>query len=68
MKYKKHPSINPIQNPFKNAGTIYSTELEKLSNIIEKEINKLNTKKACQNSHIPTKIIKENTVLYAEFL
>ena len=28
MKYKKHPCINPIQNPFKNAGTIYSTELE----------------------------------------
>ena len=40
MKYKSHSCITAIQNQFKNADTFYITELD-----IEKEIEKLNTKK-----------------------
>ena len=35
---------------------------------IEKEIQNLNVNKACQYSDIPTKIIKENSDVYADFL
>ena len=66
MKYKSHPSIIAILNKFKNADIFYFAELEVTD--IKKEIKMLNTKKACQNSDIPTKIIKENSDIYADFL
>ena len=66
MKYKNHHSIIAIQNQFKNADTFYFTELEVTD--IEKEIKKINRKKASQNFEIPIKIIKENSEIYADFL
>lgn len=50
MEYQKHSSIIAIQNQFKNRDINEAKD-------IEKEIQNLNTMKACQYSDIPTKII-----------
>ena len=35
---------------------------------IKKDIKNLNTKKACQDTDIPTKIVQENSDIFAEFI
>ena len=66
LKYKDHPSILAIQNNIKNGIKLAFEEIDLTS--IEKEIRNLKMNKASQSSDIPTKIIKENVDIFAEFL
>ena len=66
LKYKDHPSILAIQNNYKNQIKLAFEEIDLAS--IEKEIHNLKINKASQSSDIPTKIIKENVDIFAEFL
>ena len=64
-KYKKHPSIKAIAGISKNDNFI----LEKVSyKGILHEINQLDTKKACQDTEVSSKIIKMNSDIFADFL
>ena len=65
LKCKDHPSILAIQNNCKNRVKFSFEEMDMTS--IEKEIHNLKINKAPQNSDIPTKIIKENVDIFAEF-
>ena len=60
------PSILEIQNKCKNQIKFAFEEINLAS--VEKEINNLKINKASQSSDIPTKIIKENVDIFAEFL
>ena len=66
LEYKNHPSIIAIQNNFKNQVKFAFEEMDLAS--IEKEIHNLKINKTSQSSDIPTKIIKENFDIFAEFL
>ena len=66
LKYKDHQSILAIQNNCKNRMKFVYEEIDLAS--IEKEIHNLKMNKASQSSDIPTKIIKENVDIFAEFL
>ena len=66
LKYKDHQSILAIQNNCKNRIKFAFEEMDLAS--IEKEIHNLKINKASQSSDIPTKIIKENVDIFAEFL
>ena len=64
-KYKKHPSIKAIAGISKNDNFI----LEKVSyEEILHEIKQLDTGKACQDTDIPSKIVKMNSDIFADFL
>ena len=65
LKYKDHPSILAIQNNCKNGIKFAFEEIDLAS--IEKEIHNLKMNKASQSSDIPTKIIKENVDICADF-
>ena len=47
---------------------IKKSKIKKIEKEIEKEIHNLKINKASQSSDIPTKIIKENVHIFAEFL
>ena len=66
LKYKDHPSIVSIQNNCKKQRIFAFKEIDLAS--IEKEIQNFKMNKASQSSDIPTKIIKENVDIFAEFL
>ena len=66
VKYKNHPSILTIQAKYKGKNKFSFTEVT--TQDIEKEIFDLETRKASQISDIPTKIIKENVDVFADFL
>ena len=64
-KYKNHPSIIAIKEKSKNAKfSFHEINNEK----IEKEIRKLNKNKASQKSDIPSRMIKDNANIFAQFL
>ena len=65
MKYKNHPSILTIEAKYKSKNKFCFEEVT--TQDIEKEIFDLETKKA-QISDIPTKTIKENVGVFADFL
>ena len=65
LKYKNYPSIYAIRNTLKNSIFCFK---EVTIEEIEKEINRLSSKKAYQNSDIPTRIVKENADFFADFL
>ena len=66
LKYKDQPSILAIQDNCENGIKFAFEEIDLAS--IEKEIHNLKMNKASQSSDIPTKIIKENVDIFAEFL
>ena len=66
LKYKDHPSILAIQNKCKNRIKFAFEEMDLAS--IEKEIDNLKINKASQCSNLPTKILKENVDIFADFL
>ena len=66
LKYKDHPRILTIQNNCKNRIKFAFQEMDLES--IEKGIDNLKINKESQSSDIPTKIIKENVDIFAEFL
>ena len=64
-KYKNHPSVKAISEKCdKNTFSFRYVSLDE----IKKEIKNLNTKKACQDTDIPTKIVQENSVIFSEFI
>ena len=64
-KYKNHPSVKVISKKYdKNTFSFRYISLDE----IKKEIKNLNTKKACQDTDIPTKIVQENSDIFAEFI
>ena len=63
-KYKKHPSIKAIAGISKNDNFI----LEKVSyEEILHEIKQLDTRKTCQDTDVPSFIIKMNSDIFADF-
>ena len=66
MKYRFHPSIVAIKKKF-NSGLSFSfSQVERHE--IMKEINNLKTNKATQNTDIPTKLIKNNSDIFGDFI
>ena len=64
-KYKNHPIVKAISEKYdKNTFSFTYVSLDE----IKKEIKSLNTKKACQDTDIPTKILQGNFAIFAEFI
>ena len=61
VKYRNHPSIKAILNE------LFSFDIVDREKIL-KGISSLDHTKACQESDIPTKIIKENADTFSEVL
>ena len=65
LKYKNHSSILAIRDTRENSIFCFKeVNIEE----VEKEINKLNSKNASQNSDIPKRIVKENPDTFSDFL
>ena len=62
-EYKKHPSILAIKKISKN-NIFY---FQKVS-YEDKEIQNLDASKACQDTDVPTKIIKNNSDIFGDFI
>ena len=60
LKYKNHPNIDTREN-----SIIFFKEVT--IEEIEKDINKLSSKKGSQNSDVQTRIVKENADVFAKF-
>ena len=65
MKYKNHPGVLAIQKYRKSK--IFHFEEVNIGEV-EKEILKLGKTKASQKTDIPTRTIKENIDIFADFL
>ena len=66
VRFRKHPSIIAIE---KNCNANFKFNFFSTSkDEILKEIASLNTSKATHDTDVPTKIIKENADIFAEFL
>ena len=66
IKYRSHPSIIVIKD--KCNSDLHFNFLFVEYDEIMKEINNLKTNKATQNTDIPTKLIKENSDIFADFI
>ena len=67
-KYKNHPSILTIKNKMQSLGhPSFSFQYVSHDQVL-KEVNKLNSRKASQDSHIPVKVIRENIDIVAYFI
>ena len=66
-KYKKYPSIIEIKEKMKSKNMSFSFSFVTKETILN-ELRKLNPKKACQESDIPVKIIKENLDIVSNFV
>ena len=70
LKYRNHPSILTIGEVCKNKSNkqpLFSFP-EVTRDEILKEMLNLDTTKACQDTDIPTKILKENSDIFSDFL
>ena len=65
LKYENHPSIIAIQNAKRGPGFYF---FEVSANDIFKEIKKLKTRKATQNTDIPVKILRENADIFSVYI
>ena len=66
LKYRKHPSILAIKRKLKS-GSVFTFNHITKEDVI-KEINNLDASKASQEDDIPTKIIKENSDIFSNFI
>ena len=66
IKYRSHPSIIAIKDKC-NSDLHFNFSFVEYDEIM-KEINNLKTNKATQNTDIPTKLIKENSDIFADFI
>ena len=66
VRYRNHPSIVAIKK-FCNSKSHHSFKNVQKEEIL-KELNNLNINKATQNTDIPTKIIKENSHIFGDFI
>ena len=64
-KYKKHPRIKAIAGIRENDN--FTLEKSSYKEILH-EINQLDTRKACKDTDVPSKIIKVNSDIFADFL
>ena len=63
-RFKKHPSVvATFENHKDNAFSFRHVSL----NEITKEIKRLDVKKACQDTDVATKVIKNNSDIFANF-
>ena len=65
-KYRSHPSIIAIKEKCNSEFSFSFYQVER--DEILKELNKLATDKAIQDTDIPTKLIKENSDIFANFI
>ena len=65
-RYRNHPSILTIKK-FCNSKSHFSFKNVQKEEIL-KRLNNLNINKATQNTDIPTKIIKENSDIFGDFI
>ena len=63
-KYKKHPSIRAIKDISKN--NTFSFQKVSFEEAL-KQIQKLAASKACQDTDVPTKVIKSNSDIFGDF-
>ena len=66
LKYKDHPSIKPIEKIAKLNSLFKFSNVEKRK--ILHEIVNLDASKSCQDTDVPTIIIKENADIFADFI
>ena len=66
-KYENHPSIKKIKHFMSGKDLKFSFFFETKNKILA-EIHNLDNKKACQESDIPVKIIKDNIDIFSEFI
>ena len=66
VKYKAHPSIIAIKENF-NSSTPFNLLFVDKEDIL-KETKNLKANQATQNTDIPTKLIKENSDIFADFI
>ena len=66
-KYEDHPSIKKIKHFMSVKDLQFSFNFETKNKILA-EIHNLDKKKACQESDIPVKIIKDNIDIFSEFI
>ena len=66
VRYRNHPSNVAIKK-FCNSKSHFSFKNVQKEKIL-KELNNLNINKATQNTDIPTKIIKENSDIFGDFI
>ena len=66
LKYKDHPSIPVIKRFSQRISSFYFSTVDK--DTVLKEIKKLNSNKAVQDTDIPVKILKENAEFFAEYI
>ena len=70
LKHRNHPSILTVGEVCKNKSNkqpLFSFSKATWDEIL-KEILSLDTTKACQDTDIPTKILKENADIFSDFL
>ena len=66
VKYRTHPSIIAIKGNCTSKSNFNFLFVEKVD--ILKEIKMLQSNKVAQNTDIPTKLIKDNADIFAEFI
>ena len=66
LKYKDHPSIKTIKKISKPSSLFKFSNVEKRE--ILNDIVNLDASKSCQDTDVPTKIIKGNADIFADFI
>ena len=66
LKYKDHPSIRVIERVPKSKDLFNFSNVEKKE--MFQEIVCLGASKTCQDTDVPTKVIKENADIFADFI
>ena len=66
LKYKDHPSIKAIEKISKLHNLFKFSNVEKRE--VLNEIVNLDVSKSCQDTDVPTKIIKEDADIFADFI
>ena len=66
LKYKDHPSLKVIEKitPLNSLFKLSNVEKREMRN----EIVNLDASKLCQDTNVPTKIIKESADIFADFI
>ena len=66
LKHKDHPSIKIIEKISKPSSLFKFSNVEKRETLTD--IVNLDASKSCQDTDVPTKIIKENAHIFADFI
>ena len=66
VKYRSHPSVKAIQMVNTSDDLFFFTSVDK--DVILREISCLDSTKACQETDVPVRIIKDNSDIFSEVL